>query len=180
MNMKASFITIRLLSAIALFGLATGCGYESNDVAVGGYQWKTIYRTDVHTVCVPIFETKDFHRGVEFAVSTALIHQIEAFTPYKVVPRERADTILEGEIVSVRTAPLSLSQSSGVPQEELASVVVNFTWKDLRTGKVLVQRKNFGQSSAYYPTLAEGQFVGTQDAAEKLAAGVVHEMEAAW
>jgi lipopolysaccharide assembly LptE-like protein len=179
--MKLSFTTIRFLTTIALAGLmSSGCGYESNDVSVGGYQWKSIYRTDVHTVCVPIFETKDFHRGVEFSVSSAIVHEIEAATPYKVVARDHADTILEGEIVSVRTTPLSLSQESDVPQEELASVVINFTWKDLRSGKVLVQKKNFGQSAAYYPTLAEGEFAGTQDAAEKLAAEVVHTMEAAW
>jgi Lipopolysaccharide-assembly len=160
--------------------LTAGCGYESNDTTVAGYHWNSIYRTDVHTVCVPIFGTKDFHRGVEFEVSDALVHQIEAFTPYKVVARDHADTILEGEVVSVKTAPLSLSETSGVPQEQMTSVVVNFTWKDLRSGQILVQKKEFSQSAVYYPTLAEGEFVGTQSAAEKLAAGIVHEMEAAW
>src|ERR1700685_2231703 len=122
--MKLRLVTIRSITTIALAGLAgSGCGDESNDVSVGGYQWKSIYRTDVHTVCVPIFETKDFHRGVEFSVSSAIVHEIEAATPYKVVARDHADTILEGEIVSVHTTPLSLSQESDVPQEELASVV---------------------------------------------------------
>jgi hypothetical protein len=80
----------------------------------------------------------------------------------------------------VSTSPISLSEQNGEPQEQLASVVVDFTWKDLRSGKILVQRRNFGQSSAYYPSLAEGSFVGTQDAAQKLAEGIVHTMEAAW
>jgi hypothetical protein len=164
----------------AVLCLAAGCGYESSDTTIAGYHWKSIYRTDVQTVCVPIFQTKDFHRGVEFEVSDALVHQIEAFTPYKVVARDHADTILEGEVVSVRTRPLSLSQVTGTPQEEMATVVVNFTWKDLRSGKILVEKKNFEQAAVYYPTLAEGEFVGTQSAAEKLAAGIVHEMEAAW
>jgi hypothetical protein len=168
------------LAAACLALAMAGCGPESDNATVAGYQWKSLYRTDVHTVCVPIFETKDFHRGVEFQVSDALVHEIEAFTPYKVVARDHADTILEGEVVSVRTRPLSYSQQSGAPQEQLASVTVNFTWKDLRSGKILLQRKNFEQSASYYPTLAEGQFVGTQDAAEKMAAGIVHEMEADW
>ena len=66
----------------------------------GGYHWGSLYREDIHTVAVPIFGSKDFHRGVEFQISDALVHQIEAFTPYKVVDRDKADTILEGEIVS--------------------------------------------------------------------------------
>jgi len=178
--MRAIPTISRLVAALACLSAATGCGYESSDTTVAGYHWQSIYRTDVHTVCVPIFQTRDFHRGVEFQVSDALVHQIEAFTPYKVVARDHADTILEGEIVSVRTNPISLSETTGVPQEQLASVIVSFTWKDLRTGKILVERKNFSQSAAYYPTLAEGSFVGTQSAAEKLAAGIVQQMEAAW
>jgi lipopolysaccharide assembly LptE-like protein len=170
-----------LLLVFGLAIVAVGCGGESTDTpSIGGYQWKTVYRTDVQSVCVPIFGTRDFHRGVEFQVSDALVHQIEAFTPYKVEPRERADTILEGEIIAVRTTPLSLSESTDVPQEQLAAIVVNFTWKDLHTGKILAQRKNFEQAATYYPTLGEGQFVGEQSAAEKLAAGIVHEMESAW
>jgi hypothetical protein len=171
--MRSGLILLSLL-------VITGCGYESGGTTVGGYQWKTVYRTDVSSVCVPIFDNKDFHHGVEFQVSDALVRQILAFTPYKVVPRERADTILEGEVISVKTDPANLSQITGTPQEQLASVVVNFTWKDLRTGKILVQRKNFEQTASYYPTLGEGEFIGEQDAADHLAAGIVHEMESAW
>jgi hypothetical protein len=58
--------------------------------------------------------------------------------------------------------------------------MVNFTWKDLRSGKILVQRTNFEQTATYYPSLGEGEYVGEQSAAESLAAGIVHELEAAW
>src|SRR5436305_1630796 len=97
----------------------------------GGYHWKSIYRQDIRTVAVPIFKNNDFQRGVEFALSKALVNQIEANTPYKVVPRERADTILEGEIVSVRANTLSKNSRSGLPQEQLLDITVDFTWKDL-------------------------------------------------
>jgi hypothetical protein len=176
--MKTRWVQLAIV-AIAL--AVTGCGYDSGDTTViGGYQWKSLYRTDVRTIAVPIFTTKDFHRGVEFQVTDALVHQIEAFTPYKVVARDHADTIIEGEIVSVKTNPLSLNSTTGTPQETLTSVMVNFTWKDLRTGKILVQRTNFEQTATYYPTLGEGEYVAEQSAAEGLAAGIVHELEAAW
>jgi Lipopolysaccharide-assembly len=182
--MKAFFTQSPVLSpqsCLFLCLLAAGCGYQGGDSSLSsGYQWKSPYRTDVRTVAVPIFQTKDFHKGVEFQVSDALVHDIEAFTPYKVVARDHADTILEGEIVSVTTNPLSLNSITGTPQEQLTSVIVNFTWKDLRTGKILVQRSNFEQVTSYYPLLGEGEFVGEQSAAERLAAGIVHEMEATW
>ena len=132
------------LAVLVLALLAPGCGYQSGDstTVVAGYEWKSLYRNDVRTVAVPIFTTKDFSRNVEFQVSTALVKQIEAFTPYKVIGRDHADTILEGEIVSVRPTPLNISPTNDTPQEQLMSVVVNFTWKDLRTGEILVERKD--------------------------------------
>jgi len=158
------------------------CGFMSSgcDSGIGGYQWKSLYREDIHTVAVPIFSTKDFHRGVEFQVSDALTHEIEALTPYKVVERDHADTIIEGEVTGVTTVPHSASQETGEPQEQMATITVNFTWKDLKTGRILVARKGFQQTAEYYPSLGEDQFVGEQTAAERLAAAIVHELEAAW
>src|SRR5438128_12243361 len=82
---------------IVLALLLTGCGYHAMQ---SDYHWSSLYRPDVHTVAVPIFQSTDYHRGVEFQLTKALVNQLELHTPYKVVPRERADTILEGEIVS--------------------------------------------------------------------------------
>jgi len=158
-----------------IFLLAGGCASRG-----GGYHWSSLYRQEISTVAVPIFASKDYHRGVEFQVSDALVKKIEEFTPYKVVPRERADTILEGEIVAVRPLTVTLDPHTATPQEEQYSIVVNFTWKNLHDGKVLVSRRDFEQTVNYYPTLGEGQYVPAQTAAERLALAIVHEMEAAW
>jgi hypothetical protein len=150
--------------------LLGGCGYHTG----------SLYRQDVQTVAIPIFTNRTFYRNVEFDLTKAVINQLEARSPYKVVDRERADTILEGEVVEVRVGTLSESLRNALPQEQLYTVRVNFTWKNLRTGRILAQRKNFEQSVAYYPTLGEGQFVGSQNAVEKLAIAVVQELEAEW
>jgi hypothetical protein len=174
-------LPISLLSVLAL----TGCGYDQSGAnydkpSKSGYQWHSLYREDVQTVAVPVFTTKDFRRGVEFKLSKAVVNQLEAHSPYKVVARERADTVLEGEISKVDVSTLSRSFVEGVPQEQLMVVTVNFLWKDLRTGRILMQRKNFQQTASFYPTLGEGEFVGAQDAIEKLALGIVQEMQADW
>jgi hypothetical protein len=172
---------VRLLVGLWLAALAAGCGYNTQETTeVAGYQWRTVYRTDVRTVAVPIFTNRDFHRGYEFQITNALIHRIEAFTPYKVVSRDHADTILEGEIVSIKNQPINISQLSATPQQQLLRIVVNFTWKDLRTGKILVEEREFEQTDSYYPTLGEGPWVGEQNAAEKLAGGIVDDMQAPW
>ena len=87
---------------------------------------------------------------------------------------------VEGEVVSVRTNNLSNSSTTDTPQEQLLTVTVNFTWKDLRTGEIITQRRNFDQQATYYPTLGESNFAGSQDAIEKLALGIVHELERPW
>jgi len=145
-----------------------------------GYRWDSTYRKGIHTVAVPIFTSKSYYRGAEFGVTEALIKALEANTPYKVVPKERADTILEGEILEVRLSTLSEDIHSAIPQEQLLALTVNFTWKDLRTGRILVSRRGWEQASTFYPTLGEGQFEGAQSATEKLALAIVHELEGDW
>jgi len=165
----------------------SGCGYQhggneapTTATSAPGYHWSSIYRQDVRTVAVPIFSSRDYQRGVEFNLTKALINQIEAKTPYKVVSREHADTILEGEIVSVNVNTLSEDRFSAIPQEQLLDITVNFTWKDLRTGRILVSRRGWEQAASYYPTLGEGRATGTQSAAERLALAIVQELQADW
>jgi hypothetical protein len=139
-----------------------------------------VHREDIHSVALPVFTTRDYHLGVEYQLSDALAKKIEEFTPYKVEPRERADTILEGEIVSITPTTLTLNPFTATPQEQQYSLIVNFTWKDLRTGKVLVSRQGFEQATTYFPYLGEGQNIASQSAVEKLALGIVNEMEGPW
>jgi hypothetical protein len=175
----------RTVSAVALVavGLATaGCGYQqsgSSSNAPAGYQWSSLYRGDVRTVAVPIFGNRTYYRGLEFNLTKAVANQLEMRSPYKIVPRERADTVLEAEVVKVRLRTLS-EGTGAVPQEQLFSVGVNFVWRDLRTGAILVQRKEFEQAATWYARLGEGQFYAQQADVERLAMAIVQEMEAPW
>lgn len=167
----------RLRAILLVFMLPlAGCGYKVKS----DYHWQSLYRQDVRTVAIPIFQSTSYQRGVEFQLTKALVNQLELHTPYKVVPRERADTILEGEIVEVRVDTLSNDTRSAIPQEQLMDVTVNFIWKDLRTGRILVERRGFEQTASYFPTLGEGRATGTQDATEKLALAIVQEMQTDW
>ncbi|MGC4033010.1 MAG: LPS assembly lipoprotein LptE [Tepidisphaeraceae bacterium] len=129
---------------------------------------------------MPIFTNVDFARGDEFTLTKAIVTQIEQRTPYKVVDREKADTILEGQIVRVRRQTISSEAGSNLPQEQLYGIRVNFTWKDLRTGKILVERRGFEQNSPYYPYLGEGRQTGALNASEQLALAIVQELQADW
>jgi hypothetical protein len=165
--------------------LLCGCGYDSGGgsgaaSSDNAYHWSSLYRQDVKTVAVPIFTTNVFSRGVEFRLTKAVVNQLEANTPYKVVPRERAETVLEAEIIRVEVSTVSQDFTNSLPQEQIVNVVVNFTWKDQRNGKMLCERRNFQAAATYYPTLGEDRFVGRQLATERLALSMVQELQADW
>lgn len=171
-------------AAALVLACSAGCTYQVsgdfNPDVNPTYAWRSLYREDIQTVAVPIFTTKSFSRGVEVGLTRAVIQQIELRTPYKVVSRDRAQTILEGEIEAVDVETVSSSSRTLLPQEQMMTLRVNFVWKDIRTGRVLVERRSFTQSATYYPTLGEGRFVGMQTATERLAVAIVQQLEADW
>src|SRR5215213_7968767 len=122
-----SFVTLtRIVTVGVVAAFLCGCGYNQSDYPSGqaraaeGYQWRSLYREDVRTVAVPVFGNRSFERNVEFNLSKAVVSYIESSTPYKVVPKERADTILEGEVTRVEIDTVSNSSTAGgIPQEQL-------------------------------------------------------------
>ena len=86
------FITwLRLAVAGWLFSL-TGCaGYF-----VGA---STLYRPDIYTVHVPIFESDSYRSFLGERLTEAVVKQIELTTPYKVVADPFADSTLQGRVL---------------------------------------------------------------------------------
>jgi curli biogenesis system outer membrane secretion channel CsgG len=171
-----------LVAAVLLLAIA-GCGYNQSgstkNKLEGGYQWNSLYREDIQTVAVPIFTNRSYRRGVEFQLTEAVIKQLEGHAPYKVVPRERADTILEGQITDVSSQTIARDFRTNLPREQRINITVNLLWKDLRNGRILLQRK-LEKSAVYYPNLGEGEFLGSQSAVEKVALAIVQELQADW
>lgn len=192
MTRRACFAAALLVICTAAFIIA-GCGYSQGDFTQVdpsssfdqyghemGPTSRSLYRDDVRTVAVPIFANRSYERNLEFNLTKSIVNYIESSTPYKVVPKERADTILEGEITNVRIKTISQSPFNTQPQDQLLEIRCNFTWKDLRTGRILAQRRRFEQSGTYYPTLGEDRFVGAQLQIEHLATAIVQELQQDW
>jgi hypothetical protein len=177
---------LNLLPTVSCLLLLVGCGYQHNGSFEGAssgqsaYKWSSLYREDISTVAIPVFANKDFRRGVEFGLTSSVVKQLEAHSPYRVAPRDRADTILEGEIVSIGLNTLSRDTRVAIPQEQLYVITINFRWKDLRSGRILLERRNYQQTAPFYGTLGEGEVTGGQSAIERLALAIVQEMQADW
>lgn len=160
-----------LIVVVALLQ-AAGCGYATKD----------LYPPEVRSVAVPIFENRSFYRGAERDLTEALVKQIELRTPYKVVGRGGAETVIEGVIVEVRQDQLSRRRPGGLPQEMQVAMVVDFEWKNLRTGHVVRERRGLTAVGRYVPTrpLGEPYEVAQHQAAEAMADAIVNTMRADW
>ncbi len=145
-----------------------------------GYQWRSTYREDIRTVAVPTFENKTYNHGIEIALTRAIAQQLESHSPYKIVPRERADTVLEGEVTQIVMKDLSRDINTNIPKEQQWTMAVDFRWTDQRTGQNIVERRNFLVQTTYYPQLGEGEFVASQQAVDHVALQIVQELEAEW
>ena len=146
---------------------ASGCGYSR----------QAIFPEDVQTVTVQTFQNKTFYKGVQFELSEALIKQIELETPYKAVSGS-ADTLVEGVITDIQQRKLSRTSTGGLVQEVEVRIVVNFQWKDQRTGKLLRQRKGFVGVGRHVLTRPIGESfpTGQHGAVQRLAQQIVSTM----
>ena len=125
-----------LVLTLALCAAMTGCASDGH-FEVLGYTTRPPFDTSIRTVFVPIFGNKTFLRNVEFEMTKAIIREIEWKSPYKVVDnREAADTELIGTIVGRRKGVINVDPLGGVREAEMG-LVVEVTWKDLRSGKTL-------------------------------------------
>lgn len=147
-----------------------------------GYSHTAMYPDNVGTVGVPIFDNRTPYRAAEFDLTEALIKEIELRTPYKVVHPSKATTVLHGVITSISQRVLSQRKIGGLPEEVEVTMVVNFEWKDTRTGEVLRDRKGFPIATRHVPArpISEPFEVAQHRAAEVMAQNIVDAMRKGW
>lgn len=170
-----SLFIIRISSFIlglSLLSTLTACGYTTAE----------LFPTEYRSVALPILDNRTAYRGVEYDLTEAVIKQIEQRTPYKVTAPNRADTLIEGRIVRIDQRQLSRTRRGGLPQEIEVMLVADLTWKNLRSGEVIIERKGFTTVGQHFPTQPVGEpFEIAQHAAvERMAEQLVSEMRADW
>lgn len=165
------------VGAAAMVALA-GCGGVDPSV---GYSSKELYRTDVKTVCVEMFQSETFRRGVEYDLTRAVAQQLELHSPYKVVAdRRKADTVLYGTIGRVSETVLAQQRELDRPMINEVTVLTRVTWEDLRTGERFLDDVVIRASGSYVETLGAGADSAGKEAAEEMARRIVEAMEAPW
>lgn len=145
-----------------------------------GYSTRRPFPDGIKTVHVKMFQSKEFRRDLEFALSEALVKRINMDTPYRIAPLKTADTVLSGEILEVRNRTLGDDFETQLPRETASTIIVAYRWKDLRTGQVLVERERFAYTTAYIPPVGETFAKGMVRGLDGMAEAIVETMESPW
>lgn len=159
-----------LLGLCALLCGLTGCGYSADG----------LFRRDVRTVHVEMFTSREFRRDLEFQLTEAVKKRIGADTPYRLASKEKADTILKGQILEERQAALAPDFRSRLPREKQLTLAARVEWKDLRDGRILLDQPVLLQAEDYLPPTGETEKYAQQKAIDKLAARIITKMYADW
>jgi hypothetical protein len=128
-----------LLALVLAAAALSGCE-SSGHFTFLGYTTRPNYDAGIRTVYVPVFKSAvlaDSTRTLPEDVTRAVIREIEAKTPYKVVSdRCAADTELSGTVLSLTKNLLLRNQLNEIRDAETV-LTVALVWKDLRTGEIL-------------------------------------------
>ncbi len=170
----------RLLLAITGVAMLAGCASDPHR----GYAFTSrSLPAGVRTVSVPVFGNSTMQPGVEAQITEAVVKQIQATTPMRVVQRaDGADSTLAGVVTDIQMRRLSLASGTGLVQEVAVTITVDFEWRDNRTGKVLAARRRFSSSDSFVPARPTGERmeVGQTAAAERVAHEIVGLMQDTW
>ena len=161
---------------LPLFGVLVACG----GLCGCGYRAGGPYRSDIRTVYVDMAGSKEFRRDLEFTLTEAIKKRIGTDTPYRLAPREKADTILVTEVLEERQTAFAQDFQTRQPREKTATLAVRVQWKDVRTGRILVDQPTLLQAADYLPPTGETEKLAQERALDRLAARIVATMYEDW
>lgn len=161
----------------ALLFWAAGCGYMVGPP----------YSGEVRSVHVPIFENLTPRRNLEYQLTEAVQKQIQLKTGYVLAKESEsltADTRLTGKIVAANKAVLGETGYDDARELQF-SLVVELTWEDLRTRKILLQQRypipldviQQRSQSEFAVELGQSRATAEHEAIQRMARQIVELME---
>lgn len=176
-------------SKLATFALLLLAGGMAFTLGCSGYQIgsPTLYRQDVRTVYVPMFQSDSYRQQLAERLTEAVVKRIEAVTPYKVVHRPDADTVLSGKIFTDRKRVITEDRFDMARDIEV-SLNVEAVWTD-RAGNLIGSQFSqplpaplitFASSAHFIPEGGQSYATSEREAIQKLAKQIVEQMEMPW
>ena len=141
------------MNRLSLNWILTGCLFVlggCNADPTKGWSNTSIFTSQVKTVAVPIAQNTTQYRQMGFLLTDAVIKEIESRTPWKVTYTSRADTVLNMTINDVQLQTISLSDLTGLNEEVVVSLNIDFNWDDLETNQTIFARQGFSAGGLFH------------------------------
>jgi hypothetical protein len=146
-----------------------------------------MYPNHIRTVHVPIFDSDSLRPGLGPWLTEAVIKQIEQTTDYKVVSRNKADTVLEGLVLPV-TKQVSVTTINDDLREVDMTMQIQVRWIDSQGELVYpemviplpVALADVRGTSGQVTEVGHSTLSAEQVVVEQLAAQIVAIMESPW
>ncbi len=141
---------LRFPSAVLclLLGFNAGCGYTQKTVLPAGI--KTIHVETVRNK-IPLGKLYAYEPGLEIKITNAIIRRLHVDGNLKVVPREKADAILEADLIGFDQEGMRFTGLERIEEYRLF-VAVNLRLKNAKTGDLLWEEPNFSGDASYFVT----------------------------
>ena len=133
-----------LLTCAVLFPL--GCGYSR----------KTVLPKNIKTIHVGTFKNKipagdiyAYEPGLEIKITNAIIRRLHRDGNLQVVPEEKADALLEGDLIGFNQEGLRFTGLERIEEYRLY-VITALRLLDQKTGELIWEEPNFSGDSSYF------------------------------
>ena len=144
---------------LALGSLVGGCGYTVQGTLP----------SHIKTIAVPIFQNRTAEPAIEGFITRAVVEAFSTNGRLKVVGRDGADAILDGEIVDYRIVSIAFDRDADVRQYRLV-VTVNLRMRDVRQNTVLFQQQGVREQADFRVQSAVSQTISREETALQAAA----------
>ncbi len=158
--------------------LSSGCGYTQKSVLPQNI--KTIYVETVKNK-IPIENVYAYVPGLEMMSTNAIIRRFQRDGNLRVVTRDKADAILQSDLISFDQEGVRFSNLEQVSEYRLF-VVVAMRLVDAKTGRVIWEEPNFSGDSEYFVSSVKSvaREEAAQRAVNRLARNVVDRVVEDW
>lgn len=150
----------RVLALLALTALILGgCGYSLRGSLPG----------HIKTVAVPVFKNRTSEPGVETMLTGAVVDAFSTNGRLTVVGAEKADSILEGEVIGYQVLSIAYDPKANVQQYRLV-VTMNLRFRDVKRDEMIFEQQNLQERSDFRTLGVVAQTISREETALRAAA----------
>ena len=152
--------------------VALGLGLLASAVAGCGYSFHGNLPEHIKTVAVPVFTNKTGEPAVENFITGAVVEAFSTDGRLRVVRREEADALLEGEVITYAVESIAYDSQANVRQYRLL-ITMNLRFHDLRRNTVLFEEHGLREKADFQVQSAVAQTISREESAVRAAATVI-------